>query len=203
MIYCILKGGLGNILFQIAAAKSMSIDKNIDCSFPNLIEHIQILNDDYLHNPNLKHGFEYIDFLKNLKTEKPTIPLKTYNYPFEYINYNIEDNSFFIDGFFQSEKYFKHNKEVILKYFCDFSIYDNIINEKYSFIKDKKCTSIHVRRGDYLKYPNHHPVQSDKYYLSAIEILKNEPNYFNYINPNSSTTKYIENIKDYLKKRGF
>jgi hypothetical protein len=52
-------------------------------------------------------------------------------------------------------------------------------------------------------------IKHDKFYKGdfidndPIEILKNEPNYFNYINPNSSTTKYIENIKDYLKKRGF
>jgi hypothetical protein len=32
MIYCNLKGGLGNMLFQIAATKSISIDKNMYCS---------------------------------------------------------------------------------------------------------------------------------------------------------------------------
>lgn len=52
-------------------------------------------------------------------------------------------------------------------------------------------------------------LKQDKFYKGdfidkdPIEILKKEPNYFDYINPNSSTTKYIENIKDYLKKRGF
>ena len=39
MIYCNLKGGLGNMLFQIAATKSISIDNKTECSFPNLYTH--------------------------------------------------------------------------------------------------------------------------------------------------------------------
>lgn len=204
MIYCNLAGGLGNILFQIAATKSMSIDKDTDCSFPNFYEHISIVND---HNPHFKYAFEYLDFLKNLKTEKPTLSLKSYNYPFEYINYNIPDNNFFINGYFQSEKYFKHNREAIIEYCCNFSIYDSIINQKYNFVKNKKCTSIHVRRGDYLKYPNHHPTQTIQYYLSAIEILKDETELFIIFSDDIEWCKnnikidnaiYIENEKDYI-----
>jgi len=208
MVYCILKGGLGNILFQIATAKSMAIDKGTDCSFPNLIEQIHKINNDTFHNPDLKHGFEYMDFLQNLKTETPKIPLKTYNYPFEYVNYSIPENDFFIDGFFQSEKYFKHNRKAILEYFCDFSIYDNIVNEKYSFIKSNRCTAIHVRRGDYLKFPNHHPTQTLEYYLSAIEILKDKTDLFVIFSDDIKWCKenikingaiYIENEKDYIE----
>jgi hypothetical protein len=208
MIYCNLKGGLGNILFQIAATKSMSIDRNTDCSFPNLIEHLNKLNEDSIYNPNLKHSFEYLNFLQNLKTQVPTTPLKTYVYPFEYINYNILDNTFFIDGFFQSEKYFKHNRKAILEYFYDFSIYDTVINQKYAFVRDIKCTSIHIRRGDYLKYPNHHPVQSLQYYLSCIEILKYETELFLIFSDDIEWCKNnikiknavcIENEKDYIE----
>ncbi len=208
MVYCNLKGGLGNILFQIATAKSMAVDKGTDCSFPNLIEQIHKINDDYVHNPNLKHGFEYMDFLKNLKTDLPSFKLNTYYYPFDYVDYQISENNFYIDGFFQSEKYFKHNRKVILDYFCDFSIYDNIIKEKYSFIKTNKCTSIHVRRGDYLKYPNHHPTQTIEYYLSAIETLKNKTELFLIFsddiewckdNIKIDNTIYIEGEKDYIE----
>lgn len=208
MVYCFLKGGLGNILFQIAAAKSISIDKSIDCSFPNLIDHIHRLNNDYCHNPKLKHGFEYLDFLQNLKTESPTINLKTYRYPFEYINYNIPEDSFIIDGFFQSEKYFKHNREYILENLYNFSIYNDIINQKYSFIRNKKCTGIHVRRGDYLKYPNHHPTQNLQYYLSGIDIVKNDTELFIVFSDDIEWCKnnikidnviFIENEKDYIE----
>ena len=50
MIYCNLKGGLGNMLFQIAAAKSIAIDTNNDCSFPNLVSHLQYLDSDGVYN---------------------------------------------------------------------------------------------------------------------------------------------------------
>jgi hypothetical protein len=45
MICLNLKGGLGNMMFQIAAVKAISLQKNTDYSFPNLKNHI-----DYLSN---------------------------------------------------------------------------------------------------------------------------------------------------------
>jgi hypothetical protein len=36
----------------------------------------------------------------------------------------------------------------------------------------RRTTSIHIRRGDYAKLPNHHPMLSMDYYNEAIEILK-------------------------------
>ena len=53
MIYCNLKGGLGNMLFQIAAAKSIAIDTNNDCSFPNLVSHLQYLFHNQICQINL------------------------------------------------------------------------------------------------------------------------------------------------------
>ena len=66
MIYCNLKGGLANMLFQIAASKSLAIDNNTDCSFPNLIPHLDYLNGDNTHNPNLNYSNEYLRLFKNL-----------------------------------------------------------------------------------------------------------------------------------------
>ena len=67
MICCNLKGGLGNMLFQIAAAKSMAIDTNNECCFTNLKSHLQYLDSDMMYNPVLKHSSEYMKLLKNLK----------------------------------------------------------------------------------------------------------------------------------------
>jgi hypothetical protein len=38
--------------------------------------------------------------------------------------------------------------------------------------------SIHIRRGDYAKLPNHHPMLSMDYYNEAIEILKKDTDKF-------------------------
>ena len=65
MIYCNLKGGLGNMFFQIAATKSLSIDNNTNCSFPNLHHHLSYLDLENTHNPKLNHSNEYIKIFKN------------------------------------------------------------------------------------------------------------------------------------------
>lgn len=172
MIYCNLMGGLGNILFQIAATKSLSIKKNTDCSFPNFISHLQLINTETNHNPNLKHADEYLQFIK-INTESPKSKLETYEYPFEYSDFIPDENDFFIKGYFQTEKYFINCREEILQLFYSDKI-NNLINAKYSFINSINATSIHVRRGDYLKYPNRHPVLDINYYEEALKYTKQD-----------------------------
>jgi hypothetical protein len=207
MIYCNLKGGLGNMLFQIAATKSMSIDNNVGCSFPNLISHLGFIESDNRHILGLK-PFEYLKLFKNLNTDLPTENINIIEYPFEFIDKKIYDKNFFIDGFFQSEKYFKHNREEIIKLF-DFSFISNTyIDEKYDFIRNKKTTSIHIRRGDYLKYPNLHPTQSIEYYENSINLLKDKTELFIVFSDDINWCKenikleniiYIDNEKDYIE----
>jgi hypothetical protein len=208
MIYCNLKGGLGNMLFQIAAAKSIAIDTNNDCSFPNLISHLQYLDSDGVYNPSLKHSSEYMQLLKNLKTTPIIEHVHYLEYPFEYIETQITKQNTLIDGFFQSEKYFKHNRQEILD-LLDFSfISKDYISEKYSFIDSGRTTSIHVRRGDYVNHPNHHPTQSIEYYLNAIEILNEDTDLFVVFSDDINWCKknlkldniiYIEDEKDYIE----
>ena len=121
MIYCNIKGGLGNIIFQIITTKSMAKDLNTDCSIPNLNSYLKFLNEETTHNPKLTYSLEYLEYLdlfKNIKTSEPkSHNLPIYKYPFNYVNYSLPANKdFFIDGFFQSEKYFVHNREEILEW---------------------------------------------------------------------------------------
>ncbi len=206
MIYCNICGGLANMLFQIAATKSIAIDNNLDYSFPNLNSHLDYLNNENNHNNLLKHSLEYLTILKPLNTEKFNNINEHIKYPFNFEIKSISDNVI-IDGFFQSEKYFKHNREAILDMF-DFSLYTNYVLEKYSYINNKKCSSIHIRRGDYVRYPNHHPTQSLDYYLSGIEMLKDKTDIFLIFSDDIQWCKenlkidngiYIENEKDYIE----
>ena len=59
MIYLNLKGGLCNMLFQIATAKSFSIEKKTDFSIMNLDEHLQMLYNLSSEMPTLINSFEY------------------------------------------------------------------------------------------------------------------------------------------------
>jgi hypothetical protein len=208
MIYCNLKGGLGNMLFQIAAAKSIAIDTNNDCSFPNLISHLQYLDSDGVYNPSLKHSSDYMQLLKNLKCVPITEYVYLKEYPFEYVETQISKQNTLINGFFQSEKYFKHNRQEILDY-LDFSfISKDYLAEKYEFINNVRTTSIHVRRGDYVNHPSHHPTQSNEYYMQGVEILKDETDLFVIFSDDIQWCKdnlilenvvYIEDEKDYIE----
>lgn len=206
MIYCNVMGGLGNMLFQIAATKAYAIDEGVDASFPNLISQMKLVNDDNLHNPLIKHGFEYEVILKSLNREAP-INAKTITFPFEYIDHKVNDNSI-IHGFFQSEKYFKRHRDEILEMFKIPEIIQNVITDKYSHLLNGRTTSIHVRRGDYLKFPNHHPVQTLEYYLSAVDLVKDKTDKFLVFSDDIPWCKdnfkfdniiYIEDEKDYIE----
>ena len=207
MIYCNLKGGLCNMFFQIATAKSIAIDKGTDCSFPNLINQLNYLNSENTHNPSLTHAMEYTHILRNFNANPPTSSLPMFSYPFEYAIYVLPDDNFYIDGFFQSEKYFKHNRKAIIESLKLSNSLLKKIQDKYSELLTKRTTSIHVRRGDYVSFPNHHPVQTLDYYLKAIELLKNDTDVFVVFSDDIDWCKnnfkldnivYIEGEKDYI-----
>ena len=85
-----------------------------------------------------------------------------------------EDTSLY--GYFQTEKYFSHCRELILSQlvFKDthraqaLSYMENIRIQS----KSLKTVSIHVRRGDYLMFPDHHPPCSKEYYDKAVNEIK-------------------------------
>lgn len=61
-----------------------------------------------------------------------------------------------LDGYWQSDRYFSHCREEVLKAFG------------YNWELIPGVCSIHVRRGDYLLYPDKHPVISEEYLDHAI-----------------------------------
>jgi len=206
MIYCNLKGGLGNMLFQIAASKSLAIDNGTDCSFPNLENQLHLINSDSIYNPKIKHSLEYKTLLINLTSTRPTTG-NYVRYPFNYMESPSFDTDVIIDGFFQSEKYFVHNREDILD-FVNFKEIDSIVRDKYKTILNHKTTAIHVRRGDYVRHPNHHPTQSMEYYNKAIKLLKDKTELFVVFSDDIEWCKnnlkgndiiYIDGEKDYIE----
>ncbi len=75
-------------------------------------------------------------------------------------------------GYYQTEKYFLDVRDLILSQFTFKShirqsaeFYMENIRSSY---KDSQIVSIHVRRGDYVMFPDHHPTCSKEYYNSAI-----------------------------------
>jgi hypothetical protein len=208
MIYLNLKGGLGNMMFQIAAAKSISLSKKTDYSFPNLHSHINYLTLENIYNPKVNYCLEYLSlpFLKNANTSQSFLSVKTVTYPFHFEDIIIPTSNVRIDGFFQSEKYFKnHEKEILELFLPDEKILEGI-GKKYSELLNKKTTSIHIRRGDYIKNSTHHFVQDMDYFNQAMSIVDSETDKYLIFSDDIEWCKekfrgdkftFIENEKDY------
>lgn len=161
-----LAGGLGNYLFQTAIAYSKSLDDNLNFIVDeNDVAVVHNKIDTYKNNIFRKINFNTLNnFNFNFYTERE----------FKYNELPKFTESVKLLGYFQSEKYFLHNRNKILDFY---SIDDNSnekIIDKYGKILTENTCSIHVRRGDYLKLPNHHPVCTLDYYNEAIKQFPEE-----------------------------
>jgi len=210
MIYLFLKGGLGNMMFQIAATKAISLSVDTDYSFPNLNNHLNFLSNETEHNPNVNYCIEYLDlpFLKTSKISQPSSSTEFTRYPFYFEKIELNNSNMIIDGFFQSEKYFKEYENEIIELFSPDKKITDIINSKYNELLSQKITSIHIRRGDYIKYDKHHFVQDIDYFNKGIEILDSKTEKYlifsddiNWCKENFKGNKFIfiENEKDYIE----
>jgi hypothetical protein len=156
--------GLGNSLFQIATTISIALDNNMDYYFPN--------------NCNFKRvRFNQNSFFKN---ELPWIDLTTIkNFgrwgtgDIKYIKPPIFNKTTIIDGFFQSEKYFKHHRDKILKLFDLKDVYKEHIKNKYKHILNNNSCSLHIRRGDYLNAREMKILDLD-YYRKAVKYFNTD-----------------------------
>jgi hypothetical protein len=154
MISCSLQGGLGNQMFQISATIALALKNNDDACFN--------FNDCYTPlQGNPSNNYKDTIF-KNICNRPFFISEKTYFEPkfsFSEIPYH---KNLLLKGYFQSEKYFKdYSEEIINTFVLSNSIVKPVDN----------LTSVHVRRGDYLKLSPFHSVCGVDYYKNAMDII--------------------------------
>jgi len=141
-------GWLGNQMFQYACVKALSLRARVNCFFPE-------------KEPNLHSIFE----LSSEKSFKPESS-DTYIYQEPEFTFNeipIHIRDLILEGYFQSEKYFKDFEGSIKK---EFVFKKTPVREVPAGV----C-SIHVRRRDYLELKDHHPLCSRDYYLKAMSLI--------------------------------
>jgi hypothetical protein len=154
--------GLGNMLFQIATISSLAKDNNAIATFPDIGRpeygsySTSLLDKIYIKPPN-------INLISNAESS------------FDYHDLKYIPNSIY-KGYFQSEKYFKHNRDYILNLFKNQNIIKQI-QKLYPNISNNSI-SLHVRRGDYINLSEFHPLQTIDYYNQAIEFIGSYKNIF-------------------------
>ena len=166
MIVTKIQGGLGNQMFQWAYGRSLSLKYNkkllIDRSF---YTHQGKIVRNFLLN---KFNLELIDLDRNILNfeNKRVRILSDPNY---YSGHILSENeNYYLDGYWQSEKFFYENESLIL---LDFEYTSEKIINVYKEIdfENNMTISLHVRRGDYVDSHNMYPLQSIEYYKNALD----------------------------------
>lgn len=80
--------------------------------------------------------------------------------------------SCYYDGYWQDERYFKHEQEIIRDAFVPKSISKKNIEFEQK-LHGKKSLSIHVRRGDYISNPYFSNICDLAYYQKALHLILN------------------------------
>jgi hypothetical protein len=138
-------GRLGNFLFEAATAFAYAKRHELEFTVPVKT------NDRYWNPLYLQHLAKPIPAL-------PTIAIRETRHNYQDLPFHPswKNKNIILEGYWQTEKYFKEYRSEILEAFAfPWNPHNNV--------------SIHVRRGDYLKYPDKHPIVPDSFYQHAIK----------------------------------
>lgn len=152
MISCSLQAGLGNLLFQTAAMYSLALDNNLDFALDFSNHYLPLQGNNISKYRN--------NLFANISQLESILPNRYSEPDFTYTPLPVIDNCVY-SGYFQSYKYFDHHREKIQNLFR--------LEPVFSYNYDWTC--VHVRRGDYLKFPDVHTICSKEYYQEAMDLI--------------------------------
>ena len=190
MIVTKLQGGLANQLFQWAYGKSLSEKYNTP-----LYLDLNLYTDKHIGDTRRDYSLiKFPNFSNSPLTDKSLLigkGLRTLRDNFIFSDINYDDNlNYYLDGYWQSEKYFKEFESVIKEELKPNQTILDKLNKTPNI--DKNVVSMHIRRTDYVSSNGFHPVQSIEYYQKALDIISD----YDYIFVFSDDIKWCkENLK--------
>jgi hypothetical protein len=164
-----LIGGLGNQLFQYALGRRISIKRNVPLKLDLSDFESYQLRQYGLHHLNIVEDIATPEDLARFERNAPKAPVnfisqfgaKLFPYYFRYITFvesglpfdpdvlKIRGN-LYLDGYWQSEKYFKEIEGVIRREFTVKDRPDPLTEQIAQTISDTDSVCLHIRRGDYV-----------------------------------------------------
>lgn len=181
-------GGLGNQMFQYAAAKALANKHNVRVvanvsAFKNYDIHplrLENLNCDCEFRNKNNIIFKALDlpYISSFLTKIAPI-LNLYvekSLPFDKVFFKSNKNVTLV-GYFQTEKYFSSIKDILLKEFTIKSPLNEEDKQIEKNILTSESVSIHIRRGDYISNSSANSVHGtcDKnYFIKALSYLNNK-----------------------------
>lgn len=160
-------GRLGNQMFQYAALKGIAVNRGYNLCLPSSRNKNEWtdhqLNKAFKMSTLNQLNYQYID------SNRPTVVESGFSFDEKLFNECPDWVS--IQGFFQSEKYFKHIRDQLL---TDFEFHDNILEVAKQVVSNwNKPVALHVRRTDYVTNPNHTALSLD-YYQKSLEYFDDD-----------------------------
>lgn len=143
------KGNLGNQLFQIASTAGIASENKQDFGFPS---------------------WEYSGFLKNkLPAINPSLNYtEVYEQNYYYHKWNLETGNYDINGWLQSEKYFKKGVRKLLAFHPKI---ENELLKNFKTLFEKKTILISIRRGDFVNHPLYFQLSYKYYFLALLKFF--------------------------------
>ncbi len=197
-------GGLGNQMFQYAAAKTLTAKLKttlkLDLSFLDEdLNHQNITKREYalarfdiadpiIEKKELFHFFRICRMLgltrihglnRTVFSNRIPLPKMVSHYaPSYYKKFHALSDNTYLDGYWQSEKYFLPAVDLIKNVFTnnDRGIIEKVKEIGRPFLGNTLC-SIHIRRGDYISNPiarARHGACPVSYYLDAMAFITNK-----------------------------
>jgi len=198
MIIVNIKGGLGNQLFQYAAAKRLALKHNsplkLDPHFEKdklrdfKLPYFNIDNDEIATQEEIdrliisfrRYNNIYHKIKRKLELLKPYYKRRYYQHKKRCNDLGIlkASDNVYLDGYWGNEQFFSDIRQKLLSWF---TLKPDYINDDYLEIKNKtkeeNSVSIHIRRGDYAqkeKTRNFFGLLPLSYYQKAINSLEKQ-----------------------------
>ncbi len=194
MIIINILGGLGNQMFQYAFGyalakkneKVLKLDINSFETYSLRVYELDLFNidtplasKDEVESLKFMHENVFEKLLRRIrKKPKKTSIYREAHFHFDNEAYSIKGNKY-MDGYWQSEKYFKKHRKGLLKLF---SLKKELSSQSQRYnhnILVEESVSLHIRRGDYVLNEHINTVHGTcdlEYYQRAVDLIQGRIN---------------------------
>jgi len=171
MIAANILGGLGNMMFVIAATEYLAKTNNTTAFYPNVEEHLKKVQNDRtrVYPASDVSTQDYKKIFRNFNwTNIGDTKYKIFC-TFSYSPVQFRESCLYL-GYFQTEKYFPDRQHILNLFEPSDFVLSKI--KKYEDILTGETCSIHVRRGDYsLDQESKHHTKNMDWYNKSINLI--------------------------------
>jgi hypothetical protein len=163
-VSCFFKGGLGNQLFQAAQALAQSWRYNRPAVFVRWSHTPGQGNSADKYTGNMFRKLKFIGSNSHFSTVREQSFCYNQTKP-------VENDDTMFDGYFQSSKYWEGYEDRIREIFEPPKEVVEAFYQKYPQLSQPNTLCLHVRRSEYLKLSNIHPVVTKDYLEKGLKAI--------------------------------